>query len=137
MGLLLMAFNAFGFLRLTEGLCPVVAHTTEFVRPVHLLGHFQILFIHRENFGVAVGALILGRVHVILMAERDRFRPLGSKLNISATHLLLLGVSHPESHEANDANTDNRGFPNLFSQIFTSFQYRVNRKTIAEKNAFI
>jgi hypothetical protein len=116
-----MAFNAFGFLRLTEGLCPVVAHTTEFVRPVHLLGHFQILFLHRENFGVAVGALILGRVHVILMAERDRFRPLGSKLNISATHLLLLGVSHPETHEADDPDADNRGFPNLPFQVLPPF----------------
>jgi len=119
-----MAFNAFGFLRLTEGLCPVVAHTTEFVRPVHLLGHFQILFLHRENFGVAVSAFILGNVHVILMAESDRAQiaALGFKLYISSTHLLLLGVSHPESHEANDTNTENRGFPNLFSQVFTSFQ---------------
>jgi hypothetical protein len=128
MGLFLMALDAFGFLRLTEGLCPVVAHPAEFVRPVHFLGHIQILLLHRENFGVAVGALILGRVHVILMAERDRLRALGSKLNISSTHLFLLGVSHAERHEANDANTDNRGCPNLLSQVFTPFQYLVNRK---------
>jgi hypothetical protein len=128
MGLFLMALDAFGFLRLTEGLGPVVARPTQLVLPVHLLGHFQILLLHRENFGVAVGALILGRVHVILMTERDRIRTLGSKLNISSTHLFRLGVSHPESNAANDTDTDNRGCPNLFSQVFTPFQYLVNRK---------
>jgi hypothetical protein len=124
MGLFLMALFAIGLSCGAESLFAVMASSAKFSFSKRGLGHLQVLFLHRENFGVAVSAFILGNVHVILMAESDRAQiaALGFKLYISSTHLLLLGVSHPESHEANDTNTENRGFPNLFSQVFTSFQ---------------
>jgi hypothetical protein len=118
-----MAFDAIGLSAGAESFCAVMASAAKLPLRKRSLGHLQILFLHGKDFRVAVSAFILGRVHVVLMAESDRAQiaALGFKLNISSTHLLLLGVSHPHGHEANDTNTNYPNFPNLFSQIFTPF----------------
>jgi hypothetical protein len=139
MGLFLMALGAISLSCGAESLFAVMASTAKFPLRESGLSVLQFLFLHGKDFRVAVSAFILGRVHVVLMAESDRAQiaALGFELNISSTHLLLLSVSHPERHEANDTNTNYPNFPNLFSQVFTPFQYLINRKATSESNAFI
>jgi hypothetical protein len=117
-----MAFSALRILVLAEGLGPVVADPAMLVLPVSLLGHFQVLFLHGENLGMAVGAFHLFGCHVGFMTENDRVRPLGSKFNISSPDLLRLGKSDAQDGEADDADGDNRNLPSLIPQFSSPFQ---------------
>ena len=120
--LFFMALGAVGFGRLAESLFPVVAYAAVLILPVSLLGHFQVLFLHGENLGVAVRALGLMLAHMGFMAENDRVRPFGGKLDISSPDLLRLGKSDAQEGEANDADGDNRNFPGSILQFSSPFQ---------------
>jgi hypothetical protein len=117
-----MAFSALRILVLAEGLFPVVADPAMLVLPVSLLGHLQVLFLHGENLGMAVGAFGLLRCYVVFMTENDRVRSLGSKFNISPPDLLRLGKSNAQNGKADDADGDNRNLPSLISQFSSPFQ---------------
>jgi hypothetical protein len=117
-----MAFSALRILVLAEGLFPVVAYAAMLVLPVSLLGHFEVLFLHGENLGMAVGAFhLLGR-HVVFMTEKDGVRSLGSKFNISPPDLFRLGKSDAQGGEADDADVDNHNLPGLIPQFSSPFQ---------------
>jgi hypothetical protein len=122
--LLLVAFGAVSLSGGAECFLTIMASTAEFSLGKSGLGDFVRPLFHFEYFGVAVRAFVLGRVHVVSMAESDRTQIAGwgFKLNISSTHLLL-GVSHPESHETNQRNADGYSFPNLSFQPFTPFSF--------------
>jgi hypothetical protein len=66
------------------------------VLPMSLLGHFQVLFLHGENLGMAIGALGFVLAHMDFMAENDRVRPFGGKLDVASPDLLRLGKSNAE-----------------------------------------
>jgi hypothetical protein len=117
-----MAFSALRILVLAEGLGPVMADSAVLVLPVSLLGHFQVLFLHGENFGVTVGAFRLLRCHMVFMAESDWVRPFGGKLDIPSPDLLRLGKSDAQDGEADDTDGDNRNFPGLIPQFSSPFQ---------------
>jgi hypothetical protein len=117
-----MAFSALRILVLAEGLFPVVAYAAMLVLPVSLLGHFEVLFLHGENLGMAVGAFRLLGCHVGFMTENDRVRSLGSKFNIPSPDLFRLGKSDAQDGEADDADGDNRNLPSLTSQFSSPFQ---------------
>jgi hypothetical protein len=119
---LFVALGAVGFGRLAESLFPVVAYAAVLILPVSLLGHFQVLFLHGENFGVTVGAFRLLRCHVVFMAESDWVRPFGGKLDIPSPDLLRLGKSDAQDGEADDTDGDNRNFPGLIPQFSSPFQ---------------
>jgi hypothetical protein len=89
---------------------------------VSLLGHFQVLFLHGENFGVAIGAFRFLVCYMVFMAESDRVRSLGSKFNISSPDLLRLGKSNAQNGKADDADGDNRNLPSLIPQFSSPFQ---------------
>ncbi len=112
-----MALGALRVFGLAERFLPVVAHPAVFVLPVHLLGHEVFLLLHRENLGVAVGAFGLVGGHMRFMAEDDRVRALGSKLDIPPARLFLLSVSHAERNEADEGNRDDEGLPHSPFQI--------------------
>jgi hypothetical protein len=120
-----MAFSAFRILVLAEGLGPIVADPAMLVLPVGLLGHFQVLFLHGENLGVAIGAFRFLLCYMGFMAENDRVRSLGSKFDLSPPDLLRLGKSNAQHGEAQDANGDNRDLPNLISQFSSPFQEKL------------
>jgi hypothetical protein len=119
---LFMTLNALSILVLAEGLGPVMADSAMLVLPVSLLGHFQVLFLHGENLGMAIGAFQLLRCHVVFMTENDRVRSLGSKFNISSPDLLRLSKSDAQEGQADDADGDNRNLPSLISQFSSPFQ---------------
>jgi hypothetical protein len=72
------------------------------------------------------------------MAESDRaqFAGRGFKINIPSAHFFLLGVSRPESHEANDTDADDRSLPNPLSQVFTPFPFCINSVATVGHNYF-
>jgi hypothetical protein len=117
-----MAFGAIRILVLAEGLGPVVADPAVLILPMSLLGHFQVLFLHGENLGVAVGAFRLLRCHVALMTECDWVRTLGGKFDVPSPDLLRLGKSDAQDGEANDTDGDNPNFPSLIPQFSSPFQ---------------
>jgi hypothetical protein len=119
---LFMALGAVGFGRLAESLFPVVAYAAVLILPVSLLGHFQVLFLHGENLGVAVGAFALVRCHVALMTECDWVRTLGGKLDVPSPDLLRLGKSDAQDGEAYDTDGDNRNFPGSILQFSSPFR---------------
>jgi hypothetical protein len=119
---LFMAFSAFSILFLAESLGPVMADSAKLVLPVSLLGHFQVLFLHGKNFGMAIGAFQFLRCHVGFMTENDRFRSLGSKFYISSPDLLRLSKSDAQEGEADDADGNNRNLPSLIFQFSSPFQ---------------
>jgi hypothetical protein len=117
-----MAFNALRILVLAEGFFPVVADPAMLVLPVSLLGHFEVLFLHGENLGMAVGAFRLLRCHVVFMAENDWIRPFGGELDVPSPDLLRLGKSNAQDGEADDTDGDNRNLPSLIPQFSSPFQ---------------
>ena len=120
--LFFVALGAVGFGRLAESLFPVVADPAVFVLPVSLLGHFQVLFLHGKDLGMAVRALAFVLGHMGFMTENDRVRPFRGKLDIASPDLLRLGKSDAQEGEANDTHRDNRNFPGLIPQFSSPFQ---------------
>lgn len=70
---------------------------------------------------MAVGAFQFGRCYMPLMAESNRIRSFGGKLDVASTHLFLLGKSDPQNDKRGYAYTDNRDLPNFLPQFSTSF----------------
>jgi len=123
-----VAFGTISLIGGAECFFAVMASAAVFPLTKRSLGHLQVLLLHGEDFRVAIRAFVLGLVHVGLMAESDwaQIAGRGFKLNISSAHLFLLGVSHPESHEAKDTDADDCSFPNPLPQVFTPFPFWIN-----------
>jgi len=117
-----MALRAFRILVLAECLGPVVTNPAVLVLPMSFLGHFQVLFLHGENLGMAVRAFRLLRCYVVFVAENDRVRSLRSKFNVPSPDLLCLGKSNAQEGEADDTDANNRNFPGLILQFSSPFQ---------------
>jgi hypothetical protein len=131
-----MAFGAVGFGGLGKGLLAVVADPAVFVLPVGLFGHLQVLFFHGKNLGVAIRALGFVRAHMDFMAEDNRVRSFGGELDLSSPNLLRLGKSDSQGDQTNNANANDRDFPNFHTRLFPPFLERI-KKGLQFKNLYV
>ncbi len=96
-----------------------------FVLPVGFFGHFQVRFLHGEDFGMAICTLGLVLIYMSFMTENDRVRSLGGKFNISTPNLLRLGKGDAQNGEATDTDGNHRNLPISIPQIPISFPRKV------------
>jgi hypothetical protein len=122
-----MAFGAVGFGGLGKGLLAIVADPAVFVLPVGLFGHLQVLLLHGKNLGVAVRALGFVRAHMDFVAEGNRVRSFGGELDLPSPNLLRLGESNSQGDEINNANANDRDFPNFHTRTFPPFPKRIRK----------
>jgi len=130
-----MAFGAVGFGGLRKCLLAIVADPAVFILPVGLFGHLQVLLLHGKNLGVAVRALGFVRAHMGFVAEDNRVRSLGGELDLPSPNLLRLSKSDSQGDETNDANANDRDFPNFHTRPFPLFLKRI-KKCLLFKNLY-